>query len=78
MAKNLREHLLAYSGEYLEIKDGEGAQDISKNSDIFTVKTEKSEYEAKTVLIATGSTRRKLEVPGAIEFDNKGLTYCAS
>lgn len=78
LAKNLREHLLAYSGEYLEIKDGEGAQDISKNSDIFTVKTEKSEYEAKTVLIATGSTRRKLEVPGAIEFDNKGLTYCAS
>lgn len=78
LAKNLREHLLAYSGEYLEIKEGEGAQDISRNSDIFTVKTEKSEYEAKTVLIATGSTRRKLEVPGAIEFDNKGLTYCAS
>ncbi len=78
LAKNLREHLLAYSGEYLEIKEGEGAQDISKNSDIFNVKTEKSEYEAKTVLIATGSTRRKLEVPGAIEFDNKGLTYCAS
>lgn len=78
LAKNLREHLLAYSGEYLEIKEGESAQDISKNSDIFTVKTEKSEYETKTVLIATGSTRRKLEVPGALEFDNKGLTYCAS
>lgn len=78
LAKNLKEHLLAYSGEYLEIKEGEGVQDISKKSHIFTIKTEKSEYETKTVLVATGSTRRKLEVPGALEFDNKGLTYCAS
>lgn len=78
LAKNLREHLMAYSGECLEVKEGEGAQDIFKNEHIFTVKTEKSEYETKTVLIATGSTRRKLDIPGAIEFDNKGLTYCAS
>jgi thioredoxin reductase len=33
---------------------------------------------AKTLLIATGANRRKLEVPGAKEFDQKGLTYCAS
>lgn len=78
LAKNLKEHLLAYSGEYLEVKEGEGVQDMSKNGNIITVKTDKSEYETKTVLVATGSTRRKLEVPGALEFDNKGLTYCAS
>jgi len=30
------------------------------------------------VLITTGSNRRKLEVPGAAQYDNKGLTYCAS
>jgi thioredoxin reductase len=35
-------------------------------------------FETKTVLITTGSKRRKLEVPGAEEFDNKGLTYCAT
>jgi alkyl hydroperoxide reductase subunit F len=33
---------------------------------------------AKTVIIASGASRRKLEVPGAAEFENKGLTYCAS
>lgn len=35
-------------------------------------------YQAKTLLIAAGAQRRKLDVPGAAEFDNKGLTYCAS
>ena len=29
-------------------------------------------------MIAAGSNRRKLEAPGAAEFDQKGLTYCAS
>jgi alkyl hydroperoxide reductase subunit F len=35
-------------------------------------------YEGKAVLIASGAARKKLLVPGAEEFDNKGLTYCAS
>jgi len=38
----------------------------------------KNEYVAKTILITTGSSRRKLDVPGAEEYDNKGLTYCAT
>ena len=29
-------------------------------------------------MVATGSTRRKLEIPGAKEFENKGISYCAS
>ena len=78
LSKNLKNHLLAYAGETLEVKEGEGVTDIKKNGDIFTVITEKGSYDTKAVLIATGSTRRKLEVPGAKEFDNKGLTYCAS
>ena len=33
---------------------------------------------ARSVLIATGAGRRKLEVPGADRLEHKGLTYCAS
>lgn len=44
----------------------------------FTIETDKDKYEAKTVLITTGSQRRKLEIPGAKEFEGKGITYCAS
>ena len=78
LAQNLKDHLLAYSGESLEIKEGEGAQNILKEGANFVVITEKGKYETRTVLITTGSTRRKLDIPGAKEFDNKGLTYCAS
>ncbi len=35
-------------------------------------------FEAKTILIATGSGRRKLQVKGADALEHKGLTYCAS
>ena len=30
------------------------------------------------MLVASGAGRRKLEIPGAAEFENKGVTYCAS
>ncbi len=78
LAKDLKNHLLSYAGEIVTVKEGETVEDIKKIDDGFLVKTDAEEYTGKTVLIATGSTRRKLEVPGAVEFDNKGLTYCAS
>ncbi len=78
LAHNLKNHLLAYAADSVKINEMEWVQDIKKDADNFKVVTDKGEYEGKTVLIATGSTRRKLDVPGAEEFDNKGLTYCAS
>lgn len=44
----------------------------------FIIATDKGSYEAKTILITTGSSRRKLDVPGADRLEHKGLTYCAS
>jgi len=45
----------------------------------FTVTTKDGgTYEGKTVLIATGASRRKITVPGAEQFEHKGVTYCAS
>ncbi len=78
LAQNFKKHLQAYAGESVEIKEGEYVTDIKKSDSGFTVATDKTAYQTKTVLITTGSTRRKLEIPGAKEFDNKGLTYCAS
>lgn len=78
LAKNLKDHLLAYAGDSVTVKEGESVEDVLKSNDGFKIKTDLGEYETKTVLVTTGSTRRKLEIPGAKEFDNKGLTYCAS
>lgn len=78
LSKKLETHLKHYAGDIIDIKEGENVQNISKNGESFTIKSDKSEYSAKTILITTGSSRRKLEVPGAEEYDNKGLTYCAT
>ena len=52
--------------------------DGSKAS-VFSVKTESGgEFLTKTILISTGSGRRKLEAKNADRLEHKGLTYCAS
>jgi len=78
LADNLKKHLHKYAGNFVDIKEGERVVKVDKSGDTFKVTSDKSSYEGKTVLVATGSHRRKLKVPGAEEFDNKGITYCAS
>ncbi|MBP9715241.1 MAG: FAD-dependent oxidoreductase [Candidatus Pacebacteria bacterium] len=79
LAENLKKHVMANVGESLEVKEGEKAIDINKKGDNFLVKIESGvEFETKTILIATGSGRRKMTAKGADALEHKGLTYCAS
>lgn len=78
LAKKFEDHLRAYAGEFVDIKTGEWIENVTKIDGGFEIKTDKETYQAKSVLVATGSHRRKLPVPGADEFEHKGLTYCAS
>jgi thioredoxin reductase len=79
LTEDLEKHLRTYAQDSIDIKVGERAVDLKKSDEnIFTIKTNKSDYTAKSVLIATGSVRKKITVPGAEEFENKGITYCAT
>ncbi len=78
LAADLKAHLLAYAGEIVEVKEGEYVTQIEKIAGGFSVITHNASYKTKTLLLVAGSHRRKLEVPGAAEFENKGITYCAS
>lgn len=79
LAKSLKEHLMAYTGEFVTVIDNALASRIEKHESGFVVTLQNGDtHETKTVLIATGSKRRQLEAPGAAEYDQKGLTYCAS
>ena len=42
------------------------------------VKTTESNFIAKAVIIASGSERHKLGIPGEEEFSGKGVSYCAT
>ena len=77
LAKNLETHLRAYASDTLKIKN-EKVESISKIEKNFQIKTSQGDYSAKTVLVTTGSSRRKIKVPGTQEYENKGIVYCAT
>lgn len=56
------------------------ATDIKFNDDkTFTVVCDNGKtIDAKTVILATGATARRLEIDGAREFFGKGVSYCAT
>lgn len=51
---------------------------VSLKDKIKSVVCENNVYEAKSVIIATGSNPRLLNVPGEKEFTGKGVAYCAT
>jgi alkyl hydroperoxide reductase subunit F len=78
LGQALKAHLREYAADVVDLKVGERATKLEKSAQGFLVTTQKGAYEAKTALIATGGSRKKLEVKGAAEFENKGVVYCAS
>lgn len=79
LAKSLKNHLMGYVGEHVDVKEGVRVTHVEKTDAGFAVTTSLNErFETRTVLIASGADRRKLAVPGADVLEHKGLTYCAS
>lgn len=79
LVKKFREHLDAYKDDVVEIHEGHWAEKLEKKGDQdFLLTTDKGEFSSKAVIICSGATRRRLEVPGADIFEHKGVTYCAS
>jgi len=87
LAKSLRAHLDAVAGTVVTLVLGERVISLEKTSEGFTVTMVKAgqalnrtstSAAGRSVLIASGASRRKLDVPGAVQFENRGVTYCAS
>lgn len=78
LAKTLEQHVRAYEGPFLDIVRGEYVSTVTKQDDLFVTTTTKQSLSSKTILVTTGSVRRKLEIPGADTYENKGVVYCAS
>ena len=74
LSEKIKEHALSY--KEVELRQ-EKVENISGRAGKFRVKTNKGEYFGKTILIATGTKWKKLEVPGSLELENKGVAYCA-
>src|SRR3989344_8215125 len=72
IAKKIEEHAKSY--KLVSIKE-EKVIDIKKEKNCFAVKTNKSKYNSLSIIFATGTKWRKLDVPGSKEFENKGVNY---
>lgn len=73
LAAKLREHAQAYGAELVE----DSVTKIRRAGDCFEVFTGSEKFLSKCVIFATGTKHRKLEVPGAGKFENRGIHYCA-
>ena len=79
LKKALRSHVDAYVGKSIELVEGDRVETLTKEGDVFTATTKSGKtFTSRAVLIASGAARRKLDIPGAELFENKGVTYCAS
>lgn len=77
LAKKLESHLQNYEKD-IDIKNGYLILKVKKIENGFEIETDKEKFKTKTILITTGSHRKKLEAESAENFENKGIVYCAS
>lgn len=84
LAQRLEKHARSYEGKSLTIVAGKVVS-ITMTSCIepgricdFEVRTEKEFYAAKSIILATGSSRRTLGVPGEDRLNGKGVAYCST
>lgn len=51
----------------------------NEEGNYFEIETkEGSKYQTKAIILATGTERRKLNVPGEVEYTGRGIYYCAT
>ncbi len=64
--------------EYLDfVHRLEAVELITKKDDVYTVKTSGTELTAKSIILATGSRVKRLNVPGEQQFIGRGVSYSA-
>lgn len=74
LTKKMVEQVKKRGGQVVE----NGVSSISKNGrDFILICEDGTKYEAKSIILATGFERRKLNIPGETEYTGKGVQYCA-
>jgi alkyl hydroperoxide reductase subunit F len=77
LAKALEEHIRSQQG--IDIFDADVVVKLERFDGNFRLATRNGKVlEAKTVLIVSGSRRRKLNVPGEEKLNGKGVAYCST
>ena len=74
LAQQMQSHAERFGARFLFDK----VIEVDFNAYPFRVATQRQQYTAKAVIISTGSSPRKLGVPGESEYAGHGVSYCAT
>lgn len=75
LMEKFKKHALSLGAEYRIAF----VEMIEKTTDGFTLRLKNGdEIQTRTIILATGSNKRHLDVPGEETFSGKGVTYCAT
>lgn len=74
LTQAMAEHAQSFG---VEVKKEE-VKSVDFSGDIKIIRTRKHEYQAKAVIIATGTEARVLGIPGEKELAGMGVAYCAT
>jgi thioredoxin reductase (NADPH) len=72
---SLMDRIRAHAEKYVDVHKFETAQKVVLDRGI-SVSTDKGEYISGAVIFATGTSHKKLDVPGEKEFLGRGVSYC--
>ena len=75
--KSLVDIMVSHALQYVQIFQGEAVVDVQPGPP-FTVKTNRRQFQTKTILLATGATHRHLNVPGEARLSGRGVSYCST
>lgn len=74
LGEKFRDHAIKLGTEFVEGK----VESILKQDNHYKLKLSNGEnIETKTIILATGTSRRKLGIKGEKELTGKGVNYCA-
>ncbi|MFA5200302.1 MAG: FAD-dependent oxidoreductase [Candidatus Omnitrophota bacterium] len=74
LVQRFEKHMHKYN---INLRENESVLNLKRNGENFLIKTDKAEYLANCVIIASGKQSEQLNVLGEQEFKNRGLAYCA-
>jgi len=75
--KSLVDIMVSHALQYVQIFQGEAVVDIQKGAP-FIVKTNRRQFQTKTILLATGASHKHLNIPGESRLSGRGVSYCST
>jgi len=75
LMNKIKEQALRFGTNVVELRE---VKRIEPAGEKVKVQTDEEEYYAHAVIVASGSTPKKLNIPGEEEYQGKGVSYCAT